>query len=567
MKMIIRNGCVFDPLNRIDGEIMDLVISNGKIVEDLDSGSSGVSVVDAKNCMVMPGGVDIHSHIAGSKVNCGRLLRPEDHLRDYERYTKHTRSGVGHSIPSTFTTGYRYSRLGYTTVFEPAVPPLKARHTHEELADTPQIDTACFPLLGNNWIVMEHIAEGDIEGCAAFVAWIMKATKGYAIKIVNPGGLEAWAWGKNITGLDDEVPNFGVTPREILRGLCKVAKLLGLPHPIHVHPNNLGLPGNYLTCLRTMDCVSDLTDGTNPNLHMTHVQFISYGGFDWASINSKADKIAKYVNAHPHLTIDMGQVIFTDTTTMTADGPFQYRLHKLTGNKWVNADVESECGSGVVPIRYTAKNYVHAVMWAIGLELALFVKDPWRVFFTTDHPNGGPFTAYPRVISWLISNLARSRTLKRIPRLARARTNLSSIDREYSLYEIAIITRAGTAKSLGLSHKGHLGPGADADISIYDFNPAETDLSKEYVRVMKSFRRAKYTIKNGEILVKDGEVVRSNFGKTYWVDPQVSEDLMKSKNEELAVKFKEYYTIQKENYEISEEYLPRPCAIKTKASV
>jgi len=567
LKMIIRNGCVFDPINGVDGEVMDLAVSNGKIVEDIAEGSGDVSVIDAEYCTVMPGGVDIHSHIAGSKVNAGRLLRPEDHLRDFERCTEVLRSGVGHSVPSTFTTGYRYSGLGYTTVFEPAVPPLKARHTHEELGDTPQIDTGCFPLLNDNWIIMEHLAKGDVEGCAAFSAWLLRATKGYAIKIVNPGGLEAWAWGKNITDLDDEVPHFGVTPREILRGLCRVNSLLGLPHAIHVHPNNLGVPGNYLTCLRTMDSVSDLADGKKPIIHMTHAQFISYGGFDWASVNSKADKIAKYVNTHSHVSIDMGQVVFCDTTTMTADGPFQHRLHMLTGGKWVNADVESECSSGVVPIRYRAKNYVHAVMWAIGLELALLVQDPWRVFLTTDHPNGGPFTAYPRVIAWLISAPARAKVLKKIPRLARVRTNLSSIDREYSLYEVAIITRAATAKSLGLDHKGHLAPGADADIAIYDFDPRSLDPSRDYVKLMSAFRRAKYTIKNGEIMVKDGEVVRSGFGKTYWVNPHVSEDLMNSKIRELTEKFREYYTIEKENYEIPENFLANPCALDTVATV
>lgn len=31
--MIIRNGYIFDPLNEIDGEILDIFISDGKIVE------------------------------------------------------------------------------------------------------------------------------------------------------------------------------------------------------------------------------------------------------------------------------------------------------------------------------------------------------------------------------------------------------------------------------------------------------------------------------------------------------------------------------------------------------
>ena len=33
---------------------------------------------------------------------------------------------------------------------------------------------------------------------------------------------------------------------------------------------------------------------------------------------------------------------------------------------------------------------------------------------------------------------------------------------------ICIITRAGPAKCLGLKDKGHLGVGADADVTVYD---------------------------------------------------------------------------------------------------
>ena len=45
---------------------------------------------------------------------------------------------------------------------------------------------------------------------------------------------------------------------------------------------------------------------------------------------------------------------------------------------------------------------------------------------------------------------------------------LDDLDREYTLDEIAIITRAGPARLLGLRDKGHLGVGADADVTIYD---------------------------------------------------------------------------------------------------
>ena len=521
--------------------------------------------LDASNMLVMPGGVDIHSHIAGSKTNLARVLRPEDHFRDFERRTALTRSGVGHSVPSTYTTGYRYARMGYTTVIEPATPPLKARHTHDELNDTPIIDKACFPLFGNNWHVMEYLKNGDLELCAAYLSWMLRATKGYAIKIVNPGGVEAWHWGGNVVGLDSEVPHFGITPREIVRGLCKVNKMLKLPHAIHVHPNNLGKPGNYFTALETMKCVEDLADEKKPAIHITHCQFSAFKGDDWTTLESGAEEIARYVNSHSHVTMDMGQIIFTDTTTMTADGPFQYDLYGLTGNKWVNHDVETETSAGIVPFHYRRKSYVHAVQWSIGLELALLIEDPWKIFMTTDHPNGGPFTAYPKIIAWLMSRKARDATLRRINQRSRSRSLLPSIDRELSFYEIAVMTRAGQAKALGLQNKGHLAVGADADIAIYDVNLKTTDPSREYRTVRKAFKKAAYTIKDGKTVAKNGEIVKHADGATMWLDVHVSEPAKIT--DDMKKRFREYWTVEYENYSVGEDYLKVSRPIGVKASV
>jgi len=543
---------------------MDIFTSNGRIVEKVGV-EKKAKVIDASGMLVMPGGVDIHCHIAGAEVNSGRLLRPEDHVKDVEVKTALTRSGVGYSIPSTFTTGYRYARMGYTTLMNPAMPPLEARHTHEELEDTPIVDKATYPLLGDWWFVLEYLRDGKIEECAAHVSWMITATKGYAIKIVNPGGLEAWGFGNNVKDLHDPVPYFNITPEEIVRGLCKVNKLLNMPHTIHVHTNNLGKPGNYLTALDTMKCVENLASDERPIIHITHCQFCAFKGDDWKTLGSGAEEIAKYVNNHRHVTLDMGQVIFTDTTTMTADGPFQYRLYQLSGNKWMNHDVETETSAGIVPFRYRRKSYVHAIQWSIGLELALLVKDPWRIYLTTDHPNGGPFTSYPKIITWLMSRVAREKMLKKINKKARKNSLLPSIEREYNFYEIATITRAGQAKALGLKQKGHLGVRADADVSVYNVNPELVDASKKYKRVRKAFQRAAYTIKGGEIVVKDGEVVKSVEGKTFWVNPQLSSPA--DITEDMKRKFRDYWTVEFENYSIPESYLTASQPISVKARV
>lgn len=439
---------------------------------------------------------------------------------------------------------------------------MKTRHTHEELNDIPIIDKACFPLFGNNWIVMEYLSQGRIDECAAYVAWMLHATKGYAIKIVNPGGIEAWAWGKNVSSLDDQVPNFNITPREILKGLCKVNKSLNLPHAIHVHPNNLGKPGNFETTIETMDCLRGM-EYEKPILHVTHVQFEGYGGKDWFSITSKAPQIADYVNAHDHVTVDIGQIVFTDTTTMTADGPFQYQLHLLSRNKWMNLDVEIESGAGIVPFEYRRSNSVNAVQWAIGLELALLINNPWKVYLTTDHPNGGPFTSYPKIISWLMSKKARERIISRIPRSARRRTCLESVDRELTFSDIAVMTRAGTARSLGLKDKGHLGVGADADIAVYPVDPRLIDPSNDYKELAEAFGNASYVLKEGQIVVSEGHIVKSVQGKTFWVNVKVPVDLHSSMLRELEKKFTEYYTVRMENYTIREDYLSRSAPVQT----
>jgi formylmethanofuran dehydrogenase subunit A len=563
-ELIIKNGFVFDPTNQINGEKMDICIKNGKIVSSVNEHKA--KKIDATGLTVMPGGVDIHTHIAGGEVNTGRMVRPEDHIKDTVTKTALTRSGTGYSIPSTFVTGYRYSRMGYTTVMNPSMAPLEAKHTHEELNDVPMLDKASYPLIGDWWFVLEYLKKHDFEACARHVAWMMDTTKGYAIKIVNPGGLESWGFGKNVHSIDDEVPNFCITPREIMCGLAKVNTMLNLPHSIHLHTNNLGLPGNYTTTLETMKALESVPmTGGRPVGHITHLQFASFGGDGWGSMKSAAPEISKYINNHNHMTFDMGQVIFTDTTTMTADGPFEYTLYQLSGHKWVNSDVETETSGGIIPFHYKKNNAVNATQWSIGLELALMIDDPWKIFMTTDHPNGGPFASYPKIIAWLISNKARMATLKRCHKKAQTKSLLPTLKRELSLYELAIVTRAGQAKALGLKNKGHLGVGADADVAIYNINPEKIDIARKYRTVRRAFRDAAYTIKDGKIVVKDGKVVETVSGRTMWVDVETEQKV--KVDDDMRSRFKQYWTIEFDNYPVEDHYLKVPQAIPVKAEV
>lgn len=561
--MIIKGGIVYDPANGIFGEEMDLFVDKGRMVEQAKG-----EEIDAHGLLVMPGGVDAHSHIAGKKVNTGRIMRPDDSRLGTEPRTGTCRPSTGYTVPNCYAIGYRYARMGYTTAFEAATPILEARHTHEELEEIPIIDKGALTLFGNNWQVMECIRNNDMDMLAAYMAWGLRSARGYGVKIVNPGGGEAWGFGGNVKGLDDPVPNFDVTPAEIIRGLAQANEMLRLPHSIHLHLNNLGKPGNYNTAIETLDLLKDIRPSRMRQVvHITHMQFSAYGGSSWRDFESKAPVIADYFNSHHHATMDMGQLLFGSATTMTADAPLEYGNARLTHNKWSNHDIELEESSGVVPMVYSRKMLVNAVQWAVGLELALLVADPWKILMTTDHPNGSPFVNYPEVISLLMSKPKRDAEMASMHDQVQNRTGLSGIERELDWTDIVIMTRAAPARILGLQDKGHLGPGADADITIYNLMPEELDASQNHDLVKKALACAKYTIKGGAVVSKDGQILSTPPGRTFWVDAAVPQDDADRLMPELEEKFAKYYSVQLSNYAVQDAYLPHAQVIRAGLSV
>jgi len=355
----ISGGTVYDPANGIDGEVRDIWIANGKIVSTpSDPATRPTREIDARGLVIMPGGVDMHCHIAGPNVNVARKMRPEEKRKSAVLHrTANTHSGTLGSVPSTFATGYKYAGMGYTTAFDAAIPPLGARHAHEEFEDTPCIDKGFYVLMGNNHYVMRSIQQNEPQKLKAFIAWLLGATKGYAPKLVNPGGVEVWKshQGGNVHSIDEPVDHFGVTARQIISGVAHAAGELRLPHPVHIHCNNLGVPGNWQTTLATMKAI----DGHRA--HITHIQFHSYGGGegDENTFNSKTVPLAEYVNAHQNVTIDVGQVMFGETTSMTGDGPLGYYLSNIFKGKWFSSDTEMESGCGITPIKYRNKSLVH----------------------------------------------------------------------------------------------------------------------------------------------------------------------------------------------------------------
>ncbi len=542
----IVNGRVYDPTNNCDGERKDICVRDGKIVADVPPEARRI---DAKGMVVMSGGVDIHCHIAGPKVNLARKLQPEDHRLDVHPSTPFTRSGTGGTVPSTFTTGYRYTALGYTTAMDAAVAPLGARHTLEEFHDTPIIDKGFYVLLGNNIFLNQLLKEGRNEEFKQAVAWWINSAKAYTTKLVNPGGDEPWKGRRNanVDSLDENIGAFDITPRQIIKAFVDTVDELGLPCPPHIHCNNLGHSGNYKTTLDTMRTAE------GRRLHIAHIQFNSYGGKVGKNPESKGPEIAEFIDSHRNISCDVGQVMFGKSTIMTADAPAAYALRRISGNKWANADTECESGCGIVPFSYQENIYTHALQWGIGLELFLLSKDPWRVILSTDHPNGGSFMSYPRLIRLLMDRQFRNAEIAKVNQKAMRKTVLlDDLEREYTLGEIAIITRAGPARVLGLRNKGHLGIGADADITIYDDCEDKEQM----------FSTPRYVIKDGQVIIEDHEIRMDHHGRVLHTAP----DYDSSIEEAMRPFFRDYYTIEFDNYPVPDSSLDKHEVIPTATS-
>jgi formylmethanofuran dehydrogenase subunit A len=422
--------------------------------------------------------------------------------------------------------------MGFTTVVEPAVSPHHALHAHLELADTPVIDKAILAILGNDDYLLNllrtHESSTAIED---YVAWVLDMSRAIGIKVVNAGGAAAFKDNVRTFSFDDVVPHYGVSSRQIVKALQQAVHNLAVPHPLHLHCNNLGLAGNVETALTTIAAAEGLP------LHLAHLQFYSYGTDGERGFSSAAARLAEAVNGSTSVTVDIGQVMFGQTVTISSDvlRQFNARNHARP-RKWLICDGDAN-GAGIVPYVYRRSDFHNAVQWAAGLELFLLIHDPSRVFFTTDHPNGAPFTSYPEIFALLMSRDLRAEWIVDLPEAAMAATTLPSIAREYTLAEIATMTRAAPAKLFGLGDRGHLAPGAVADVAVYDDIPDRA----------RMFRAAALVFKDGNLVVRDGQVTNHRYGRALTVAPE--------RDRAIDRRMQAYY---EERYGLSDDFLKVP---------
>jgi formylmethanofuran dehydrogenase subunit A len=535
MLIRLKGGRVIDPVNNRDA-VGDVYIENGRIVAAPANGGKPDESYDVRGKIVMAGGVDIHSHIAGSNITAARLLMPE-------LPALAAKGGV--EIPASpaswgaYATGLRYAQMGYTTVIEPALQPTHAIESQTELAQIPIIDVGALGILGNDDFSLGLLRDGASQSQVNdYVAWTLSHAKCIGLKVINAGGSEAFKFNARTFDLDDEVPAYGVTSRGIVQALQAAVTELGVPHPVHVHCNNLGVAGNFETAIATMAAAEGRP------MHLAHIQFYGYGNEGDRGFCSGAPQLVEALAAHPNVSVDIGQVLFGQTVTMSGDILRQFDGRRAASpNKWALYQGEGN-GTGVVPYKYRAKNFVNAVQWAIGLEIVLLADDLWRVLFSTDHPNGALFTRYPEIIHLLMDRDERARQLEDVPQAAREASNLAGLSRELSLSEIAIVTRGAPARVLGLTDRGHLGPGAVGDIAVYT----------EQANKAEMFSYAHLVFKDGELVVRDGEIACVTWGRAWHVAPEFDAAIKRR----IDGFYDRYYGVDPECFGVPSDIAGRP---------
>ena len=486
-------------LGRDDDRTSDLFLCGDRICPPPPPGTPLDADIDANGGTVMAGGIDLHTHIGGGKLTIARMTMAS-------QLDSMQRPETAKYLPTAEVAARRYLDLGYTTALEPAIIACNARASHLEMSRCRGLATGGYCLLGNDPALLAMLADDVPQSViTAYVATMIAATGTIGVKVVNAGGIDAFKHNRRSLDVNDRHPRYDVTPGHVIRTLARAVHQTGLRHPLHVHCSNLGVPGNIDSTLATMAAADGLP------LHLTHAQFHAYGKTK-SGMTSAAARLVKGLDQHPNVTIDVGQVIFGQTVTVSADVMHQSHATRLASPPVpVLVDASTGGGCGVVPFRYRRRRFVGALQFAIGLELFLMIDDPSRVFLTTDHPNGGPFTAYPKLMHWLADRTAREEMVASIHPDAAAASSLIGMDREYSMDQLHTMTRTGPADILGLADRGRLRVGDVADVVVYG---DEANIERRMATPRWVFRAGRLVRRGGETVGAVGpESVDESAGK------------------------------------------------------
>jgi len=538
-RLLIKNGIVFDPINDIEGEKKDILIEDGRIADKFTE-ETDIKQINASNKTVIPAALDIHAHFASQQVNWGRLLGSNN-----QTFRK---LWLGMTLENIARS---YISNGYTFILEANVFPSLAKQTIFNFKQFPVLDKAMLLNVSNSWLLELEFQRGKIEEISIFLADLLKKSKGYGFKVYNPFEAEDW----NFKFLREDITRNGrlynFSPLDVYVNLTRANEYLGLPHSIHAHVEGYELEyskKNLSTILEKINSIESKRKLRNDPKH-SRSQIFHLAHASAYNIDGNNKEFVNFINGTEKIDLDVGFIGFDEINPLiTSDRKLiEHELRKENfedSNKLMRTAIETEGDSFITFRRFNIKNKAHYILWANAINLALNIKDKWKVQFSVNYPNYANISNVPKIATWLISADARNALVETKGPDIVLEPSLKENENNLTFNEFVIITRSGPAKSIGLGKiKGNLGVGADGDVNILNLNINEIDISKDYMLFKKALENIDHVIKSGKIIKLKDKIDLNPSGHIFWSHGQ---EIKQDKELVLAKKrdfFEKYYSI------------------------
>lgn len=544
-KLIVKNGLVFDPLNNINGEVKDILIEDKKIVEKF-SNNKDINEIDAKNKTVIPAAIDIHTHIASQQINWARLLGLKN------KTFKNIWQGL--TLKKIATD---YIKNGYTFLLEANVFPSLSKQTIFNFQHLPVLDKAMLINVSNIWALELEYQRGKMDEMAVFLSDLLSKTYAFGLKVYNPFEAESWNFKELRKNLSQNGRLYNFSALDVYENLIRVNEYLNLPHSLHAHIEGYETEQAKINLSTILNKINSLeiqpkVKNRSQIIHLAHAS--SY------NVDSDNSELIKNLNISEKIDLDLGFICFNAINPLITSDRWlinkQIKDYSNSNEKSYNVissaiEFEGDSFTSLRTIEKSNKHYVN--LWANAVDLALNIKNKWKIQLSLNYPNYGDINNIPEVATWLLSSEARTKFLKELPFKSLPEKIIKDPDEMLTFNEFIIISRASPARSLGIGDiKGNLGIDADGDLNILNANINKIDLSKDYETLKTSLQNIEYVVKAGEIIKNKEKIDLQSQGLIFWSNGTVKKkegaDFIILKKKEF---YQKYYSIFYESLKIS----------------
>lgn len=419
MNIKITGGRLYDPARGVQGATQDLFIQGDRIVAHLPHPDR---VIQARDQVVAPGGIDLRGQVATYGLNFLRL---------WNRF------------PSLKELGQLYAASGYTHVHEPFLTLYTAGYVHRQLAALPLVDTSASLALNLRDLDSSLKSPGQLEELGQTIKSLQEKTRSLDLRLIEPFVRYRQSYYSHRT----------METAKTLETLTRLALECGLRFNLEAGPEVLEAPLPETRAFHLAALGRALTEERQLEQALDHLE---KGGT--ADLGFQARNASSIANEQP-VKVDFG---------------------------WYH------------PLNLNPKTKANGALGV--MRLALQYQGP-GLAFSVCGPVWDPTAEFPPCFSWLWDRAARPAAWERqLP------------GREFSLSEWAWATRTLPARLLGLADRGHLGPGARADVALFDL-PPDTPSSQW----AQSLSRCHTLLKAGEVVIENFDLVQPETPKaTYY---------------------------------------------------